>query len=148
VMFAVGAITYVAGFGSYDPDNLQLLVVWIVCSVSLLGATAISGYFCRKNFQPVYYALWMLLWVPVAMAACMAVVAVIVVVSQSGFSPGPAESMVMVLALMFSSLMMSGMLYVFNLPVMILTMFSPCYQERFRNMFCKNTPESGSVSNE
>jgi len=81
--------------------------------------------------------LWPMLWLPVVTMTCVAVVTVIVLpVMWSQGSAGMLESLGAAIAWMFGSLILAGILWLFELPTMLLRAFNPCYRERFRRVFC------------
>jgi hypothetical protein len=135
-MLAVGAVAYFGYFGvRYSSDAPSLVVFWSAWPVSLAAAMALSGFCCRRVYRPGYMMLWLLLWMPVASAACMSVVAASLVAWQPELRDSPGQLLVVFISCMAFSLMMAGMLYVFNLPVMILARACPCYRERLHQMY-------------
>jgi Na+-transporting NADH:ubiquinone oxidoreductase subunit NqrB len=78
-----------------------------------------------------------MLWMPVASALCVGVFAVGMVVFAEGPGSSVLESLAfMIIPAVMASVFLAGMLYIFDLPVMLLRIFSPCYRERFRGLFC------------
>jgi hypothetical protein len=141
VMFAVGAVGYLGYFGFWVSRNTTWATVgyWAACSVPLIAATALTGLCCRGNCSPLRLVFWPVLWMPVACASCISVLAVVMLVLEGGggfFMLGNLVFVVMQ-GIVISGFV-AGMLYVLDLPVILLRIFSPCYRERFRSVFSRH----------
>lgn len=135
-MFLVGAAGYVGFFGFWISSDVTWLVFgfWAACAVSLVMATALSGYFCGDSCSPLRLLLWPALWIPTIAGTCCAVLYTGLVMFSVGFEALAIEFLLMIVIQVIIMSVVAGItLYLLNLPVLLLCIFSPCYRERFRN---------------
>ena len=140
-MFAAGAVGYLGYFGFWLSSDVTwpLIGVWAVCSISLIAATALTGLCCGGRCSPLRLLFWPMLWMPVACALCVSVFAVVMLALEGGDGFSMLEMLVFVVIQgIVMSGFVAGMLYMLDLPVILLCIFSPCYRERFRGVFCRN----------
>jgi hypothetical protein len=143
VMFAVGAVGYLGFFGVWVSSDVTWLTIglWAVCSVSLIAATALTGLCCRGDCNSLRLLFWPMLWMPVVCALCVSVLMICVVMFQGGLGVSLLDVLVIVVIQgVISSVLVAGLLYFFDLPVILLHIFSPLYRERFRGIFCCSGP--------
>ncbi len=135
VMFVVGLVAYLGYFGFWCSSDgpAGVMLFWGVGSPSLLLALALSGVCCRKEFHPAMIALWLVLWLPLFTAIAVGVgFSTMMLIIEGGL--GPAFIFQVILSVLFGSLVISGLLYAVNLPVMFLAGMTDCYRERLRAM--------------
>lgn len=145
VMVAVGVVAYLGFYGAWVSSDITWPAIgfWAACSISLVAAAALTGLCCRGQCGPQQLLFWPMLWLPAASAVCVGVV-MIVVLLVAGIG-GEFSAMNVLGAIFYGfsmSLLAAGALYVFDLPVLLLRILSPCYRERFRGVFCP----SGSLT--
>ena len=136
VMIGVGLVAYLGYFGLWCDSQEPAMVIcfWIVGCVSLLFALALSGASCRDRFHPGLIAAWLILWLPLSTAICMAVgFGAMILISEGVNGLGFIIIQVMV-SVLFGSLFVSGFLYVLNLPILVLAGMTDCYRDRLRAM--------------
>jgi hypothetical protein len=134
-MFLIGAAAYVGFFGFWISSDVTwpMFGFWAACAVSLVVATALSGYFCGGSCSPLRLLLWPALWIPIISGTCCAVLYTGLVMFSVGFEALAIEFLLMiVIQVIIVSVVAGIMLYLLNLPVLLLCIFSPCYRERFR----------------
>ena len=151
VMLAAGGASYVGHFGTayrailVDRDAPSLpaaYVIYAICVAVLLLAMTLSAYCCRKNHRPRRFMPWLLVWTILASVAAACVFAWI---SATGFlalaSPDVSKvPAAMPVASLINGSILGGILYLINLPLMLLAFYCPCYSERFHNAFRLQAP--------
>ncbi len=137
---AVGVVAYVGHFGFWASSDITgpLSGFWVICLVPLIAATALTGWCSRGNCRPLLLLFWPMLWIPLVCGLCTAIYLVAMIVLEGGVGFSFLEDLLfMVLQGLMASVVISGVLYVLNLPVALLCMFTPCYRERYREGFCR-----------
>ena len=143
VMLAVGAWRYFGDYGldldslagDIRSDEFVLLVAYVGVTLSLLLAMKISRLCCRKRYRPGPLMAWLYLWMVVACAVWLSLFLVFVLVA---IKPGPLLSNLVSVAI--TAGFFGTMLYLVNLPFMILALKSPFYRERFQSTFGLEEP--------
>lgn len=132
VMAALGGLAYIGCRGLVWADFPYVAVVFGVFSVPLLVGMALSSWCCRENFGRWRFMLWLGLWMAIAGALVSVAVGSVVLTIQA---ESPEELLrhlgELVIATVFGT-MFAGMIYLLNLPFMILAFEAPLYRERFR----------------
>lgn len=147
VMFGVGIVGYLGYFGLwYDSDTtIPTLIFWGIGSVFLLLALTLSGVCSRRRFHAGIIAAWLMLWLPLLTAIGMVVTILSVNVIVGGMND--FASLVMIVpAVAIGSLMVSGFLYVVNLPVLLLAGLTDDYRERLQAMIYRDSAVHPSVA--
>ncbi|MBM4088287.1 MAG: hypothetical protein FJ276_02490 [Planctomycetes bacterium] len=136
-MFAFGVVGYVGYFGFWVSDELllPLFLSWTVCSVALVAAMALIGWSCRKICGLPQLLLWPVVWLPLVCLSCVGIGLAIVFVIEQDTDVLSEPSRVLIPLAAISTSLACG-LYVFNLPVMLLSALNPCYEQRFRSRYC------------
>ena len=134
VMTSVGALGHFAYFGSsFSTDDPGLWVfLWGTATVTLVGATAISGRCSDGPYCVLISMLWLVLWMPLLCFACIICVYAVMVAVMGDWTMLGA----VLCASVPTAMIISLCLYLLNLPVMLTAQFSPLYRERFRALFC------------
>jgi hypothetical protein len=97
-----------------------------------------TGYFCRKKYSPRRFLVWLAAWNVAAALGVLTVTFVVFVVM--GFI-GPGHQMSVgdllkpVIIIAVGSAALAGILYLLNLPFLILAFKDPFYGDRFERMF-------------
>ncbi len=136
---AVGVVGYVGYFGFWVSAGMTwpLIGIWAISTMPLIVVTALTGWCCRGNCDPLHVLLWPMLWIPIVCGLCTAPFFVIMVVIEGGVGLSLVEMLGdFVIPGLVATVFIAGVLYVLNLPVALLCVFSPCYRERFREGFC------------
>ncbi len=137
LMLAIGAWAYVGDYGfALDSGVLQSTIFFGICAVALLVAMRLARRCCRRQYRPGRFMAWLFLWmfaVPLALMVLFGVVMVMVMTVGRQLDP---LSMVMIpVAAAVSSGFVAVILYLFNLPFMILAFKSPFYRDRLQTVF-------------
>ena len=151
VMLGVGGVSYVGVFGLKFVDILMNVVVsYGICALALLSAMSLSGYCCRKVYRPGRFMAWLFLWVIVVPMMIMPVFGVVagVVAAASGSAELP-QLLVMLVGMLVGCVFMGGVLgvvlYLVNLPFMLLAVRCPFFRDRFQNAFRLPHPPSNGA---
>jgi hypothetical protein len=143
-MFLIGAAGYVGFFGFWISSDVTwpIFGFWTACAVSLVVATALSGYFCGGSCSPLRLLLWPALWIPIISGTCCAILYTALVIFSVGFEALAIEFLLMIaIQVIMVSAVAGVILYLLNLPVVLLCIFSPCYRERFCSGFGRPSKE-------
>lgn len=138
MMLAIGLLSCYCHFADTD-NRASLLICYSICVVILLLATTLAGYFCRKKYSPRRFLGWLIVWnVLVAMGVLLPFVGIVTLVTTI-MHPGPqldvGGTVVTAVITVVVSIFLGGVLYLLNLPFLILAQKSPFYRERFESMF-------------
>jgi hypothetical protein len=146
LMLAIGGIACLSHLGLESRDDwISIFSGHAICSTGLLLGMALSGLSCRHGFRRGPFMGWLFAWTALAAAVAMSIfaVAMIVLVERSILMAVLVLFQVVLLSLFFSIV-----LYLFNLPFMILAFKSPFYRERFYALFCPASPLTAEVIDE
>jgi hypothetical protein len=128
VMTAVGAIAYLGYFGpALTSSSLPLLFFYGICVLTLLLGVTLSAWCCRKGYGPGRFMGWLLSWMFLVPLACMVILAIVAAVVESR----PAL-LLMIVQIVIMPAILGGILYLMNLPVMLLGFWCPVYRDRFQ----------------
>jgi len=138
-MTAVGVWALVGEYGTaIAPEMLVMLIPYGVCALALLSSMALARLFCRKTDRPGPFMAWLFLWMGLVSMAGMLPLAVVMVIATFDIS----LLLMALISVTISALFLTVVLYLGNLPFMILAFKSPFYRERFRSTFGLE-PKSG-----
>ncbi|MFZ1933658.1 MAG: hypothetical protein WCB27_10500 [Thermoguttaceae bacterium] len=145
VMVAVAALTFFC-CGEGDGVSIPLAAFAIyygVMAVGLVAAMMLAGRFCRKRFSGMRFGLWLLLWMPVVTVGLpMLIFLAWIVIAQDPW-PRVAGGLIAIPMVMT---IFAGILYLFNLPFLILGAYSTFYRRRLEAMFrVKSIPAPASL---
>ena len=149
VMLAAGGASYVGHFGTahrtllHDPDAPSMVVlyaIYAICVAVLLLAMTLSAYCCRKKYRPRRFMLWLLVWTILASMAGACVFACIAATGLLALLDVWKVPMAMPVASLIDGSIVGGILYLINLPVMVLAFSCPCYRDRFHETFRLQVP--------
>ena len=103
---------------------------YFIAVFAMLLALTLSAFCCRRTYRPRRFLVWLAFWLLVAVAAGITGDAVWML-SEHGRLNVPLS---LLPRLGLVSLCMAGVLYLFNLPFMILVFRCPMYRDRFHKL--------------
>jgi hypothetical protein len=136
VMVAVGLLSYLCNFGVARGEVLPTLsIYYVILALALMLPLWLSSWCCRRVYRPVRFMFWLLLWtslmLPGMLGLCFGAVALLT-------SSGP-QALAHALAVMPMVALLGGIygvvLYLINLPFMLLMFRNSLYRERFCKVF-------------
>ncbi len=131
VMLAAGVLSFFYS-GQEDASFPSIAVFYGIVVVSTSAAIMLAGGSCRKRFSGMRFGLWLLLWiVVVAVGLPLVVLFGVSVIMQLPLADLPRS----LLAICVVMGVLAGIMYVVNLPFVILGMYSPFYRSRLEGMF-------------
>jgi len=132
VMTVVGLWAYVGEYGTaISSDMLVMLIPYGVCALALLSSMALARLFCRKTDRPGPFMAWLFIWMGFGSMAGMLLFAVIMTIASFNIF----MLLMVLISAAFAALFLTVLLYLGNLPFMLLAFKSPFYRERFRSTF-------------
>jgi len=138
VMLVIGLWAYVGEYGTRLTSEMLMLIPYGVCALGLLSSMALARLFCRKTDRPGPFMGWLFLWMGLVSTAGMLLFAVVMTIA--------AFNIFMLLMVLISAaiagLFLTVILYLGNLPFMLLAFKNPFYRERFQCTFGLE-PKSG-----
>lgn len=129
LMFAIGLLSSLCQFQEAN-DIAPLMFIYGLGVFELFLAMMIAGYSCRGKYTPPRLLGYLLLW--------MGVIAVILPGILVLFIENKLDAAMIVIPM---SLICGGVIYLLNLPFMILAFNSPFYRKRLEQIFIKNTDQ-------
>jgi hypothetical protein len=132
VMLAVGLLSFYCNFA--DADGLPLFVVYCLCVLIALLAMMITSLFCRKRCSLGRFLGWLIVWNVAATMGLMLVYGALMALAailMADWRILVHVAMIMV----FTALLVAGVLYALNLPFLILAFKSPFYGDRLERIF-------------
>jgi hypothetical protein len=136
-MLAVGLLSYYCHYENADGLVSSLTSCGMAAAIVLL-AMMWSSAICRKGYTPRGFSLWLLLWTGVAALGVLlsvAAISTIVVMILQPWIEIAAQLARMAIVAAIASAFVGGILYVLNLPFLILAFKSPFYRDRFESIF-------------
>lgn len=134
---AVGLLSYYCHFG--DADNLlSSIVAYGMPGVTLTLAMMLSSWACGEKCSPARFCVWLLLWTGALSLAMLVSYAAISLIALAVAHPSYqflAHFAVLLISVVIASVFLTGIVYVLNLPFLILVFKCPFYRERFENLF-------------
>ena len=139
VMFVVGAVANF-GYCGWSLCSSDALAFGGVLYVAVVVPTALSGFGCRRGFRSSSFLLWLALWIPVVCTiGSLGVVGIMMLCLGQLTDVGDIARFLF--SMMFGGMVMAVFLYILNLPVALLCIFSSFYRERLFAMFGPMEPE-------
>ncbi len=148
VLLGAGLIGYLGYCGLWWSSETGLLLIpfWIVPSIALVLASLLAGNLCRTKFSIGRFSLTFLIILPL-------VTVLIMVVGMGGLLAVLTGNLMIAISMVFmaglASVIVSGVLCAVNLPMLLLSAKTDCYQERLQRLFCPGmaAPASSSGGN-
>lgn len=139
-MLALGGVAYVGYFGCWFSAGTagSLLWTWAVCSAALPAALAFSGACCRQPLRPAVVAAWLLLWLPIS---TLVFVGMLFGAMMLAVQPEISMLLIVVMSTLFVSVFLSSILYLVNLPAVLLAQFNGVYRGRMQAMIAPQQAE-------
>ena len=137
VMAGVGALgLFCSGEGDDGSmPNVIFATYYGVVVVGLVAAMMLAGRFCRKRFSGLRFGLWLLLWIEVVTVG-LPMLIFLGVLGWMAIAQGPlAQFAGGLIAIPMMMTMLAGIVYVFNLPFLILGTRNTFYRRRLEGMF-------------
>ena len=136
VMAVVGLLSYLCNFGATVTDSLPTLsIYYVLLTLALMLPLWLSSWCCRGAYRPVRFMLWLLLWTPVVLAGTL----MLFIGGAMVFSSTSPQALLHALSVLPMVAMLGGMyggvLYLINLPFMVLMFRNSLYRERFCSIF-------------
>jgi hypothetical protein len=134
VLMLVGLLSYVGQCGLvYTESLLPLAIAYATAVLALLLSMMLSSRLCRRVYSPGRFMAWLILWMILTTMAGMLVSGVCLSLAEA--VQGRWESVAMLVGTLFltafGGVFAGGLLYLLNLPFMILAFRNPFYHERF-----------------
>jgi hypothetical protein len=143
LMSATGSAYFVTVYDLGSMDQAVFTIIsFLAGALILLGASALAAVSCRRWSGSKRFHGWLLLWTvasTILLTMLIAIVALVGPMLLGGLfvGMGPFELVAMLLSVLFASLIGGGlfgaMLYLVNLPFLLLAKNSPFYRERFHD---------------
>ena len=132
VMLATGLLSYACSVGLEYSDILPTLVIYYaIASLGLLLPMAVSGRFCRKAYSPGAYMAWLLLWTVLTLMVGMFMFAI-----WTAFLASSLHILILAPIIVVVAGGVGGtVLYLLNLPFMLLAFGNSFYRARFCHVF-------------
>ena len=141
VMLAIGLLSYYCHFEDGD-GFLPLSIIFGACVAIFLLAMMITGSFCRKKYSPRRFLAWLIVWNGVVTFTLMMSYGALMMIVEAELRHIGEFMLVAVLVTLF----LASILYLINLPFLILAFKSPFYRERFESMFLAGKAGAGLPS--
>jgi hypothetical protein len=143
LMAATGSAYFVAVYDLGSMDQAVFTIIsFLAGALILLGATTLAAVSCRRWSGSKRFHGWLLLWTVATTSLLTMLIATVALVGPMVLGGlfvggGPVELVTMLLSLLFASLIGGGlfgvMIYLMNLPFLLLAKNSPFYRERFHD---------------
>ena len=131
VLMAVNFIGIVSVQTWSSQAGLNLLIIQALGIVTLLLVFFLAGWYCRRQYGPWRFMLWLALWIVV-----ISIVAFLIFFLIAVGRTGPVEEIIrQIPQVLIAALIFAICLYMLNLPFMILAFISPFFRERFYAYF-------------
>ena len=146
VMHGVGLLAYLGYFGFWIefPTPVMVICLWCVGTVSLLAALQLSGICCGGRYHTGKIALWLLLWIPIVTIIGMTIMFASIVLTVE--EPRMDYIPMFLVQILIMSAFVSAVLYVVNLPILLLAGLTDCCRDRLRAWVCRCSPVQPSLA--
>lgn len=134
IMLAVGLLSYYGHYGAIEQfASLGFLIPYGIFAFILLAAMVHTGYLCRHKYSRGRFLGWLAVWNCIAALGLMLVYDIFMLVMIGQFPWFVLAGLAFMTA--FASVFIGGILYLVNLPFLILAFKSPFYGDRFKRIF-------------
>ncbi|MBN2182388.1 MAG: hypothetical protein JW715_10780 [Sedimentisphaerales bacterium] len=147
-MLSFGIMIVTAGLGilsysnSFSMEIILFLVLSACMTFALLIAVTISRRFCRKKYSPLRFMLWHVLWMIILGPFATLI---FFIIGSLIFSSWPSRLIMQLISVSLIGLVFGLLIYVINLPYMLLGFVNPFFRERF--CACLNLKSMPAVTN-
>jgi hypothetical protein len=132
-MIVVGTMSFYCIFqGSADRPLFVYAVLYGLAVYCLVSAMMLAGRYCRKRLTSMRFSLWLLVWLGV-LTEVLALLLFFAYILMTGGAPGFTRGLSTVTTM---AALLIGIVYLCNLPFLILVLNSPFYRRRLEAMFC------------
>lgn len=144
VMVGIGVVSYLGDFGLvHDSGWMPRAILYSIAAFGLLASMALSGLLCRRIYSLGRFMSRLFAWMLLAVVSPLLVtltIAFLANLEEGRGGLGIAFLAVLVPTYLMIGGIASAVLYLFNLPFMLVAMRSPFYRQRFCQVF--RLPES------
>jgi hypothetical protein len=144
VMLAVGVLSIFC-LGDMDDPSMPLVAYATYLGfavVCFLVAMMLSSRFCRKRFSPRRFGLWLLVWLG---ALCVGLALLVYLVANTMARQPVGGFLEGLIVIPMMAAILAGIVYLVNLPFLILSLKNPFYRRRLEAMF-RVGPDGGTAS--
>ncbi len=128
IMIVVGFVGLTSySMGEFSNETTLFLAFLAVLALAVLVGFVLAARLCQKHFNALRFMLWLALWTVINSVAAMLTFMVIMFLVQSR----PNNMIPILLQILIFGLVAGLLLYVINLPFMILALSSSFFRERF-----------------
>lgn len=135
LVLLIGAVFYFAVYQSLDLQ--PMLFFYPLAIFTLLLGISLTARSCHGVYRPKAFMAWLVLWLPIGAAISLGGMVVVVMIMNSSVA---ALSLFFLITLTIGSSILAGLLYLLNLPYMILAFRCPIYRERFQKILRLSEP--------
>jgi hypothetical protein len=143
IVFIVASLGILPYYIAYSRDTFMFSVLFIVITLALLLAMTLSSILCRKRYTPGRFMLWLALWILIGSILSISTFYIVIRMTISSI-PSWSYLLHVLLSATLTGSIFGILVYVLNLPFMILGFVSPFFRERFcacLNLKSTPTPE-------
>jgi hypothetical protein len=138
VMLAVGLASACLYHFEDAEDLIPLSIIYIICVLILMLSMVITSYFCGQKNSPPFFFGWLLFWVGVLSIGLMLSYGLLMMI----LIPGLRDLGRMLIVLIPVAAVLGGIIYLVNLPFLVLAFNCPFYKERFENIFYRKKEDA------
>jgi len=140
LMLVVGELSCLSRLGFESTEDVPgMSIAQGICSAGLLAAMMLGGRSCRDGFRRGRLMGWLFVWMAIlALASLSLLMGIMVAVSISRVEM-LLFAIIALIQVAIGSAFLAAVVYLFNLPFMVLAFRSPFYRARFHCLFCPET---------
>ncbi|MCP4611093.1 MAG: hypothetical protein GY845_20480 [Planctomycetes bacterium] len=128
IIMIVISIIGQAAYGEFSEQTIMFLLFIIFLSLAVLMSFVLAGRQCRVKYTGLRFILWLALW---SIVSCFAAMMILVVFTMIIQRPPLQMLKTILFQVLITGLVTGLLLYVINLPFIILAIYSPFFRERF-----------------
>jgi hypothetical protein len=131
VLFALGLL---ADFCQFEAAYRTAALIYFSASAAiLLLSMLLTGFFCRRRFSPQRYLGGLLLWTVIVTFGLFMAIFILGMI----LNPNPREMGVALVIIIPATVLIAGLIYLFNLPFLLLAFNTSFYRRRFKDIFLR-----------
>ena len=132
----IGAAVYLSSCGlTFNRDMMILIMFYLVGVLAVLIGFVFAAHCCRKYYSPIRFTICLAFCTPAGAILAMLVYAAIVISIMAVTQSLPTSLISMVKLVLVVGLVSGGILYVIELPFIILTLNCSFFRKRFHECF-------------